>query len=138
MDVSVDPAQSSDRQLVRQLADRARAEGLKLTYAPHTPPDRVATAAFSAENATHPRLEERLADLFEGRGAGRFSSCRGAGAELVDQSVAEREVGSGQGDEGSYQVSLGDPTAKQPADVQGELVKVSGGVRLEQHGELAG
>jgi putative transposase len=31
MDVSADPAESSDEQLVRQLVDRARAEGLKLT-----------------------------------------------------------------------------------------------------------
>src|ERR1700712_4436787 len=31
MDVSAEPAESSDEQLVRQLVDRARAEGLKLT-----------------------------------------------------------------------------------------------------------
>ena len=31
MDVLAEPAESSDEQLVRQLVDRARAEGLKLT-----------------------------------------------------------------------------------------------------------
>ena len=31
MDVSAEPAESSDEQLVRQLVERARAEGLKLT-----------------------------------------------------------------------------------------------------------
>jgi hypothetical protein len=30
MDVSAEPAESSDEQLVRQLVDRARAEGLNL------------------------------------------------------------------------------------------------------------
>jgi hypothetical protein len=31
MDASADPADGSDEQLVRQLVDRARAEGLRLT-----------------------------------------------------------------------------------------------------------
>jgi hypothetical protein len=31
MDVSAEPAESSDEQLVRQLVERARAEGLRLT-----------------------------------------------------------------------------------------------------------
>src|SRR5436309_6404904 len=67
-----------------------------------------------------------------------MSSCWGADSEFVAQLVAQREVGGGQSDQGSYQVSLGDPAAKQPADVQGELVEVRGGVGLEKHGELAG
>src|SRR5437763_6516680 len=67
-----------------------------------------------------------------------MSSCWGADSELVEQLVAQREVGGGQSDQGSYQVSLGDPAAEQPANVQGELVEVRGGVGLEQHGELAG
>ena len=67
-----------------------------------------------------------------------MSSCWGADSELVEQLVAQREVGGGQSDQGSYQVSLGDPAAEQPANVQGELVEVSGGIVLKQHGELAG
>jgi hypothetical protein len=67
-----------------------------------------------------------------------MSSCWGAGSELVEQLVAQREIGGGQSDQGSYQVALGDPAAEQPADVQGELVEVRGGVGLEQNGELAG
>jgi len=40
-----------------------------------------------------------------------ISSCRGAGAELVNQLVAKGGVGSGHGDEGSYLVFLGDSAA---------------------------
>src|SRR5438105_3593633 len=62
----------------------------------------------------------------------------GVVAELVEQLVAQREVGGGEGDEGSYQVSFGDSAAEQSADVQGELVEANGGVGIEQDGELAG
>ena len=65
------------------------------------------------------------------------SSCRGVGAELVNHLVAEPGVGGGQGEEGAHQLSLGDPPAEQPANVQGELVEVNGGVGVEQDSELA-
>jgi hypothetical protein len=75
--------------------------------------------------------------LIEYRCDGDSSYC-GPGSELAEQLVTQREISSGQGDESSYQVPFRDPAAEQPADVQGELVEVSGGVGLEQHGELAG
>ncbi len=56
----------------------------------------------------------------------------------MEQLVPERGVGGNQGDEGPYQVSLRDPAAEQSANVDGELVEASGGVGVEQDGELAG
>jgi hypothetical protein len=62
------------------------------------------------------------------------SSWPGVIAELVEQLPAQSEVGSSWGDEGSYQISFGDPAPRQSPDVQGELVKpnaVSGSSRSQ-------
>ena len=57
-------------------------------------------------------------------------------SQLVDPLISDGGIGGGQGDESTYQVSLGNSAAEQPR-IQGRLAK-SVAARGEQDGELAG